>query len=66
LQWDVTKSFYIGVEAIYQHLNTATTSTGLTGAVIPPAADGCPAGGCTVADQSNWTFTLRTHKDFLP
>ena len=26
LQWDVTKSFYIGVEAIYQNLDSATTA----------------------------------------
>jgi hypothetical protein len=66
LQWDVTKSFYIGVEAIYQHLNSATTFNGLVPANLQPAGAGCPAGGCVQADQSNWTFTLRMHKDFLP
>jgi hypothetical protein len=67
LQWDVTKSFYIGVEAIYQHLNTATNPAGLTSPAISPAGSGCTAATpCTVSDQSNWTFTLRMHKDFLP
>ncbi len=28
LQWDVTKSFYIGVEAIYQNLNSANELRG--------------------------------------
>jgi hypothetical protein len=66
LQWDVTKSFYIGVEAIYQQLVSAQTPTGLTSAAIQPTNSGCPAAGCTVSNESNWTFTLRMHKDFLP
>jgi hypothetical protein len=64
LQWDVTKSFYVGVEAIYQHLNTATFGGA---AIVGPTNAGCPgANACAIADQSNWTFTLRMHKDFLP
>jgi hypothetical protein len=66
LQWDVTKSFYIGVEAIYQQLQSGKTPTGLTSAAILPVNSGCPAAGCVVSDESNWTFTLRMHKDFLP
>jgi hypothetical protein len=66
LQWDVTKSFYIGVEAIYQNLQSAKTSTGLSSTAINPTNSGCPAAGCVISDQSNWAFTLRMHKDFLP
>jgi hypothetical protein len=62
LQWDVTKSFYIGVEAIYQHLNSASTPGGLVSGNISPTNSGATA----IADQSNWEFTLRMHKDFLP
>ena len=35
LQWDVTKSFYIGVEAIYQKFDSA--QTGLAGNALTPA-----------------------------
>ena len=64
LQWDVTKSFYIGVEAIYQHIDSA--QTGLAGNKLTPAITLVNSGATTWADQSNWIFTLRMHKDFLP
>ncbi|MGH6670855.1 MAG: hypothetical protein ACRECV_02630 [Xanthobacteraceae bacterium] len=60
----MTKSFYIGVEALYQHLDSGT----LPGGVFP-AKSGlilANSGATTVADQNNWTFTVRMHKDFLP
>jgi len=69
LQWDVTKSFYIGVEAIYQQLVSATTFNGLVPATLQPGVTASSCSGvatCTEANQSNWTFTLRMHKDFLP
>jgi hypothetical protein len=62
LQWDVTKSFYIGVEAIYEQLQTATLPGGLV--TTPLTVAGNPT--ITVSNQSNWTFTVRMHKDFLP
>jgi Porin subfamily len=64
LQWDVTKSFYIGVEAIYQHLNSA--QTGLAGNALTAPLTLTNSGATTWANQSNWTFTVRMHKDFLP
>jgi hypothetical protein len=67
LQWDVTKSFYIGVEALYMHFNTATSATGLVPTVSALAAPStCGAGICADQNQSDWSFTLRMHKDFLP
>jgi hypothetical protein len=72
LQWDVTKSFYIGVEAIYEQINTASTFNGLVPgpilANIGTANIACaaPSVACPVSSQSNWTFTIRMHKDFLP
>ncbi len=62
LQWDVTKSFYIGVEAIYQELDSAKTPTGLLPANVVFAG----SGATSVSNESNWTFTIRMHKDFLP
>ncbi len=63
LQWDVTKSFYIGVEAIYQKFDSAQTGQP---AALTPALTLANSGATTVANQSNWVFTIRMHKDFLP
>jgi hypothetical protein len=72
LQWDVTKSFYLGVEALYLQQDTASSATGL---VPTPAGLGAPTlcglaiaegGGCRNQNQHTWVFTIRMHKDFLP
>ena len=63
LQWDVTKSFYIGVEAIYQNLDSAHTA-GRQHSRLPITL--ANSGATTVSNQSNWEFTIRMHKDFLP
>jgi hypothetical protein len=69
-QWDITKSFYIGVEFLYQHYDTATTSTGLLGTVIGGAAIGTvnntSNNTSVVKDENNLAITARIHKDFLP
>jgi Porin subfamily len=60
LQWDVTKSFYLGVEAVYSRLDSASTgSTGIGGYAF---------GGATTqtGQRDNWALTARMHKDFLP
>ncbi len=63
LQWDVTKSFYLGVEVLYSQLISATTPTGAL-----PALTTIAGSGATITEPSstNWLFTLRAHKDFLP
>jgi hypothetical protein len=67
LQWDVTKSFYLGVEALYLQQDTASSATGFV-----PAAAGlgaptlCSTGVCRTSNENTWVFTLRMHKDFLP
>ena len=69
LQWDITKSFYIGVEALYSQLDTATSGSGFVPAAVglaAPATCGAAPGNCTEQNQSNWAFTVRMHKDFLP
>ncbi len=63
LQWDVTKSFYLGVEILYSQLNGAHTSDGL----LHGFALGAPSAPIGVEDHShNWIGTVRMHKDFLP
>ncbi len=63
LQWDVTKSFYIGVEALYSRFDSATLPGGV---LTPPVTLGSAGNATTVASQNNWNFTIRMHKDFLP
>ena len=65
-QWDVTKTFYLGVEVLYSQLNSASTGTG---SVVSPAGFASFAsGGATVneARASNWAISIRAHRDFLP
>ena len=67
LQWDVTKSFYIGVEALYDVVNS-----GQPGTTAVKATNLLPAGLSSLqassfeSSSSAWVFTLRAHKDFLP
>jgi hypothetical protein len=67
LQWDITKSFYIGVEALYLQQVSASSATGLVPTAVGLGdAAMCDTGTCTNQNQSNWVFTFRMHKDFLP
>jgi len=62
LQWDITKSFYIGVEGLYTQMQGGTTSDGLLhGYSLDPGV----ATNVT-RNESNWSGTVRMHKDFLP
>jgi hypothetical protein len=72
LQWDVTKSFYLGVEVLYDNLHSAVPFSGPGGLLVAPGT-ATSSGlnlGSTVntqkSDMDNWAFTLRMHKDFLP
>jgi hypothetical protein len=62
LQYDITKSFYIGVEGLYQNLRSATIAT------APPVPTSLAAGAVTTqeSNSSNWAVRVRMHKDFLP
>ena len=62
LQWDVTKSFYVGVEALYERLDSATSGASSIG-TYTSAANGA---SLSASSASAWTFTVRMHKDFLP
>jgi Porin subfamily len=66
LQWDVTKTFYLGVEALYDNLQSATPFGGNGGAIGTPLQ---VVAGQTLHQESssdNWAITFRAHKDFLP
>jgi hypothetical protein len=65
-QWDVTKTFYLGVEVLYQNLHSAQTGTG---SVVSPAGFASYAFGAAAgneANSSNWVVAVRAHRDFLP
>jgi hypothetical protein len=63
-QWDVTKTFYLGVEVLYSELHSAQSFNKLTprGVVL----GGASAASTAVKDQSNWLVSVRAHRDFLP
>ena len=62
-QWDVTKTFYLGVEVLYQNLHSAQTPTG----VLPGLVTIGNTGATTIENNaSNWMVSVRAHRDFLP
>jgi hypothetical protein len=70
-QYDVTKSFYIGVEALYQRYDTMSSPNGVIGPTIANNFQSATtSAGVTQAtplrDENNWAITVRAHKDFLP
>ncbi len=68
LQWDVTKSFYLGLEGIYTHLNSASLVGNVMTAAVANGAPSPAAGTVTIggAADNAWQFSFRMHKDFLP
>ena len=74
LQYDFTKTLYIGVEFLYQHLDTATAGTCAASNALCPQAQMTaigPAGngltpGFSIKDENVLSVTARIHKDFLP
>jgi hypothetical protein len=66
-QWDVTKTFYLGVEVLYSQMNSASTATGL---VAGPGSGttSYAFGNAFQAENhaSNWLVSIRAHRDFLP
>jgi Porin subfamily len=65
LQWDVTKSFYLGVEALYTTVNGATTG-GAAGGYSFTGANAATGPQVMQGRASDWVFTVRAHRDFLP
>ena len=66
LQWDVTKSFYLGVEGIYDHMDSASITS--SGAIPGGTTNPISFGSATVVEPhaNVWTVSVRMHKDFLP
>jgi hypothetical protein len=61
-QWDVSKTFYLGVEVLYQNLHSAMTGSPAGG------LGGYTIGAATVneANSNNVMVSVRAHRDFLP
>jgi Porin subfamily len=66
LQWDITKSLYIGVEVVYANLHSATLAT-TSGGFLPSSLI-VPGSGATYqnSNENTWAASVRLHKDFLP
>jgi hypothetical protein len=60
-QWNVTKDFYMGVDVLYQKLDSASTFNGLSTAALSSTAI-----SSTVGNVDNWAFRFRAHRDFYP
>jgi hypothetical protein len=71
-QWNVSKTFYMGVDVMYEDLKSASTGStllgGYNGCSTGGSATGCGASGAFLTENhsSNWTVRFRAHKDFLP
>ncbi len=66
-QWDVTKTFYLGVEVLYSDLHSATTGTPFLTPVVAGGNTYAFGGASqTEADAHNWMVSVRAHRDFLP
>jgi hypothetical protein len=61
-QWNVTKDFYMGVDVLYQKLQTASPATG----VVLGSPSSVILAPTSVTDQDNWQFRFRVHRDFYP
>ncbi len=66
-QWDVTKTFYLGVDVLYQDIHSATLPT-VTAAGGAPTLGAFSAGSANAlnSNSSNWMIRFRAHRDFLP
>ena len=70
-QWNITKDFYMGVDVLYQKMQTGNIGTGPISTAIPAIHVANRAlfvgGGTGIAeDADNWSFRFRVHRDFYP
>jgi hypothetical protein len=65
-QWNVSKTFYMGVDVMYESLQSAKLPGTTTAGAATPG--GFASGGALGIESqaSNWTVRFRAHKDFLP
>ena len=59
-QWNVTKDFYMGVDVMYESLQSASTWNG----ILPASQQ--TRGATLISDQDAVTVEFRVHKDFYP
>jgi hypothetical protein len=72
-QWNVSKTFYMGIEGIYSDMKSASTGTPVLGGFNGCGTSGSGQPGCGLGNafltedhSSAWTIRFRAHKDFLP
>jgi hypothetical protein len=69
-QWNITKDFYMGVDVLYQKMQTGTIGSGLVTAqgptIFPNRGLGVGGGTNFAEDADNWSFRFRVHRDFYP
>jgi hypothetical protein len=63
-QWNITPSFYVGFDVMYQKLETAFS--GSTALFTAAAGLPRPTGNYEIKDQDTVVFTARAHWDILP
>jgi hypothetical protein len=61
-QWNVTKDFYMGLDVLYQKLQSAN----LAGGNLTVPVTIANTGATRVSDEDNWSFRFRVHRDFYP
>jgi hypothetical protein len=63
-QWDVARAFYVGVDVLYQRLQTASAGATTVAGFTPGGVR--PAGTYGISDQEAWSLVFRAHRDILP
>jgi len=61
-QWNVDSQTAIGVDIVYQRLQTASSGV----VALIPASGTQPAGVRTISDQGSWMGQFRIHRNFYP
>jgi Porin subfamily len=61
-QYNFTPAMYIGFDTLFQKLNTADNG----GTIVYQSTTAAPSTVYQVANQSQWQFRLRLHRDILP
>jgi hypothetical protein len=65
-QWDITKDLYVGLDVIYQKLNSASPNSAGVLNVTGSGAGANAPGQYLVRDQDSWTATWRIQRSIVP
>ena len=65
-QWNVTKDFYVGLDVIYNRLNSASINGGNPYVQAFSSASQRPTGLYQTSDQDQVSVTWRVHRDIVP